>query len=284
MFKNFFLLEIKYALKQPMIYIFLGLVTLLTFGITSSGVAFFDSIGNAYANAPHTITVYTTFLTLFGLMIAAAFYNDAALRDHDNKFNEILFSAPISKSGYFFGRFFGALVLATIPMLGIFFGVVLGTALAPAFGWVDPERFGNFFLKTFINNYFLIILPNMFFAGTIIFAIANKWKSTVLSFVGSLVIIIGYIVSGAFISDIDNETIAALTDTFGIRAYGLHAKYYTPIEKNTLSPSFSGLLILNRMIWTITGIIILTISYFSFSFREKNTKIKAPKEDKKKVP
>jgi len=283
MFKNFFLLELKYAFKQPMIYIFLGVMTLLTFGITASGIAFFDSIGNAYVNAPHTITVYTTFLTLFGLMIAAAFYNDAALRDHDNNFNEILFSTPISKSGYFFGRFFGALVLATIPMLGIFLGVILGATLAPAFGWVDPERFGSFYLETFINNYFLIILPNMFFAGTIIFAIANKWKSTVLSFVGSLVIIIGYVVSGAFISDIDNETIAALTDTFGIRAYGLHAKYFTPIEKNTLSPSFSGLLVLNRLIWTITGIIILAISYFSFSFRTKSSKIKAPKEGKKEA-
>ena len=283
MFTTFFLSELKYALKRPMIYIFLGLMTLLTFGITSSGIAFFDTIGNAYVNAPHTITVYTTFLTLFGLMIAAAFFNDAALKDHDNNFNEILFSAPITKSGYFFGRFFGALVLATIPMLGIFFGVILGTILAPVFGWVDAERFGSFYLETFINNYFLIILPNMFFAGTIIFAIANKWKSTVISFVGSLVIIIGYLVSGAFIRDIDNETIAALTDTFGIRAYGLYAKYFTPIEKNTLSPSFSGLLILNRLIWTITGIIILAISYFSFSFREKSKKINVPKEDKKKT-
>ena len=283
MFSTFFLSELKYAFKRPMIYIFLGLFTLLTFGITSSGIAFFDTIGNAYANAPHTITVYTTFLTLFGLMIAAAFFNDAALRDHDNHFNEILFSAPISKSGYFFGRFFGALVLATVPMLGIFLGVILGSILAPAFGWVDPERFGSFYLETFINNYLLIILPNMFFAGTIIYTIANKWKSTVISFVGSLIIIIGYLVSGAFISDLDNETIAALTDTFGIRAYALYAKYFTPIEKNTLSPSFSDLLILNRLIWTITGIIILIISYFGFSFREKNTKIKVLKEDKEKT-
>jgi ABC-2 type transport system permease protein len=281
MFKDFFLSELKYALKQPMIYIFLGLMTLLTFGIASSGISFTDTVGNANINAPHAISVYTTFLTLFGLMIAAAFYNDAALRDHNNNFNEILFSAPISKSGYFFGRFFGALVLATIPMLGIFLGFVLGTVLAPAFGWVEPDRFGNFYLETFINNYFLFILPNMFFAGTIIFAMANKWKSTVISFVGSLVIIIGYIVSGAFLSDIDNETIAALTDTFGIRAYSLNAKYLTPMEKNTLSPSFTGLLLLNRVIWTITGIIILTISYFSFSFRVKNTKTKAHKEDEK---
>ncbi|MDX5584337.1 MAG: M1 family aminopeptidase [Aureibaculum sp.] len=266
-----------------MIYIFLGLLTLLTFAITSSGIAFFDTIGNANINAPHTITIYTTFLTLFGLIIATAFFNDAALRDHNNNFNEILFSTPISKSGYFFGRFFGALLLATIPLLGIFLGVILGTILAPAFGWVDPERFGSFYMETFINNYFLIILPNMFFAGTIIFTIANKWKSTVISFVASLVIIIGYLVSGAFLSDIDNETIAALTDTFGIRAYFLSSKYFTPIEKNTLSPSFSGLLLLNRLIWTISGIIILIISYFSFSFREKSKRIKATKENNEKT-
>ena len=83
MFKNFFLAELKYSLKEPMVYIFLGLITLLTFGATSSGIAFFDTVGNAYKNAPHTITVYTTFLTLFGLLIAAAFYNNAALKDHN---------------------------------------------------------------------------------------------------------------------------------------------------------------------------------------------------------
>jgi len=282
MFKNFFLLELKYSLKQPMVYIFLGLMALLTFGATASdNIIIGGAVGNVYKNAPHIITIYTTVMTVFGLLIAAAFYNNAALRDHNNHFNEILFTTPLSKPGYFFGRFFGALVLATIPMLGVFIGIVLGSVLAPPMGWVDAERFGSFYLVTFVNNYFIFILPNMFFAGAIIFALANKWKSTVISFVGSLIIIIGYIISGTLVSDIDNETIAALTDIFGIRAYSLYAKYYTPIEKNTLSPSFSGLLLLNRLIWIASGVLILAISYFSFSFQEKNKKIKMPKEEKK---
>jgi len=284
MFKNFFLSELKYSLKQPMVYIFLGLMTLFTFGATvSDNIQIGGSVGNVYKNAPYIITIYTTIMTLFGLLIAAAFYNNAALRDYNNNFNEILFSTPLSKPGYFFGRFFAALVLATIPMLGVFLGVIIGSSLAPIFGWVDADRFGSFYLETFVNNYFLFILPNMFFAGTIIFAMANKWKSTVISFVGTLVIIIGYIISGNLISDIDSETIAALTDTFGIRAYALYTKYYTPIEKNTLSPGFSGLLILNRVVWIATGVIILLSSYFSFSFQEKNKKIKAVKEDKKEL-
>lgn len=273
MFKTFFLAELKYALRQPMVYIFLALITLLVFGASSSdNIQIGGSVGNVFRNSPHIITIYTTIMTIFGLLMATAFFNNAALKDHNNGFNEILFSTPLSKSGYFFGRFFGALVLSTIPMLGVFIGLIAGSFLAPAFGWIDADRFGEFYLEAFVNNYLLFILPNMFFAGTIIFAMANKWKSTVISFVGSLVIIIGYIVSGTLMSDIDNETIAALTDTFGIRAYSIYAKYFTAIEKNTLSPGFNGLLLLNRIIWIASGFVILIASYFSFSFQEKNKK------------
>jgi len=215
MFKIFLLSELKYTLKQPMVYIFLGLMALMVFGATASdNIVIGSSVGNVYKNAPHVLTVYVTIMTIFGLLIATAFFNNAALRDHNNGFNEIIFSTPLGKPGYFFGRFFGALILATIPMLGVFLGVIIGSVLSPLFGWVDADRFGSFYIETFINNYFLFILPNMFFAGTIIFALAIKWKSTIISFVGSLAIIIGYIIAGTLINDMDSDTLAALTDTF----------------------------------------------------------------------
>lgn len=281
MFKNFFLSELKYTLKQPLVYIMLLLMTLMVFGATASdNIQIGGAVGNIYKNSPNIITQYTAIMTIFGLMIATAFFNNAALRDHNNGFNEILFSTPLSKSGYFFGRFFGGLLLSTIPMLGVFLGSILGTLLAPIFGWTDADRFGSFYLETFINNYALFILPNMFFAGTIIYTMAHKWKSTVVSFVGALIIIIAYIVSGTLTSDIDNETIAALTDVFGIRTYSIDTKYFTPVEKNSISPSFSGILFQNRLLWTCIGIIILFLSYFSFSFKEKNKKVKTRDKEK----
>ena len=123
-----------------------------------------------------------------------------------------------------------------------FFSVHDGYVTAPLFGWIDADRFGSFYLETFTNNYLLFILPNMFIAGSIIYALANLWKSTIISFVGALVIIMAYIISGNLISDIDNETIGALSDIFGIRAYSIYSKYYTPVEKNSLSPGFEGLI------------------------------------------
>ncbi|MFY0654787.1 MAG: hypothetical protein JXQ96_22335 [Cyclobacteriaceae bacterium] len=275
MYKTFFFSELKYTLKQPMVYIFLGLFSLLVFGsAVSDNVTIGGSVGNVLKNAPHTITVWVTIMSVFGLLIATAFFNNAALRDFKNEFNEIIFSTPLSKSGYFFGKFFGALILATIPLLGVFIGTLIGSILGPAFGWLDPDRFGDFYLETFVNNYLLFILPNMFFAGSIIFALANIWKNTVISFIGAITIMMGYIISSNLISEMDNETIAALIDIFGITTYEVQSKYYTTIEKNTLSPGFSGLLLWNRLIWISVGTVILFVSYLRFSFQEKNKKVK----------
>ena len=279
MFLEFFRLEVDSAIRKPMIYIFFFIMALLVFlAVVSDSVMIGGTVGNVYKNAPSVMTTYVGILSIFGLLIATAFFNTAALKDFDNNFNEILFSTPIQKSSYYFGRFFGALLLSTIPLCGIFFGFLAGAELGPKMGWIDADRIGDFHAVSFINNYLLFILPNMFFAGTIIFAMANKWKSTVISFVGALVIIIGYIISGTLLSDIDNETIGALADTFGIRAYSIDTKYFTPIEKNTVPVGFTGLLFINRIIWLAIGTIILISSYFAFSFTAKKKKVKKKKE------
>ncbi|WP_299124948.1 M1 family aminopeptidase [uncultured Winogradskyella sp.] len=278
MFKTFFLSELKYTLKQPMVYIFIFILGLMEFFATvSDNVQVGGAIGNVYRNSPYTLTLHVTIFCIFSLLMAAAFFNNAALRDHNNEFNEILFTTPLSKPGYFFGRFFGALFVSTLPLLGVFIGMLLGTYMNSIFGWIDESRFGPFYLETFVNNYLLFILPNMFLAGAIIFAMANKWKSTVISFVGGLVIIVAYIISGSLMSDVDNESIAGLSDIFGINTYSIETKYFTPAEKNTISPGFSGVLFWNRLIWTGVGIIILMLSYFSFSFKKKNKKVKKEK-------
>ena len=54
-------------------------------------------------------------------------------------------------------------------------------------------------------------------------------------------------------SDVDNETLAALTDIFGNRTYSIQTQYFTPMEKNTVSPTFSGLVLWNRVIWIAMG-------------------------------
>ena len=242
MFISFLKSELKYTLKQPMVYLFFLIVFILSFAATSSdNVTIGGSIGNVKRNAPHIISVFTSTLTIFGLLFAAAFFNNAALRDFKYNFNEILFATPIEKFGYFFGRFTGALIISTIPILGVFLGISIGSVLSPFFGWISEDRFGAIQIQSFISNYFVFVLPNMFISGAIIYALAQRFKNSIVSFVGALIIIVAYSVSGELVSDLENENLAAIADIFGIRTYALISKYYTAVEKNSINPSYSGL-------------------------------------------
>lgn len=268
MFLHFFLREVVGGLKRPMVWIFFFVFGLLAFGaVSSDSIVIGGSVGTVYKNAPHIIYSYVLILGLFALLVATAFFNNAALRDHKNNFQEILYSTPLSKAGFFFGRFGGATILSSIPLLGIFVGVWLSSIISPAVGWVEPDRIGPMYFETLWKCYFIFILPNMFFAGTVIYALANASKSTVVSFVGALGLIVAYTVAADFLSDLDNQTLGALTDSFATGTYRNYTQYFTPVEKNTISPGLSGVILWNRLIWVSVGLIVLILGYARFSFR-----------------
>lgn len=279
MFKTFFIKEISMGFKRPMIYIFTAIFTIMAaIGVVSDDISFGGATGTILKNAPHVMTLYVANLSIIGLLIATAYFNNAALRDYQNNFDGILFSTSLHKSSYFFGRFFGALFLSTIPLLGVFFGFSIGTDISAEMGFAGASRLGVLESSAFINNYLLFVLPNMFIAGAIIFAVANKWKSTIISFIATIVIIVAYLLSGTFLNDVSTESFAAFTDVMGLRAYTIDSKYFTAIEKNTQIVSFNGWLLLNRLFWVSVGVVTLLTSYVSFSFVQKQQKVKKEKQ------
>lgn len=282
MFKEFFIQEVRRGLRQPMVYIFFFVIALLVFGaVASDNVIIGGSVGNVHKNAPYVVSFYTLVMTLLGLLIAAAFFNNAALRDHEYDFQQILFSTPINKFSFYFGRFTGAWLLATLPLLGVYLGVIIASWIAVPAGWLDAERLGAIPYDAFFKSYFIVVWPNMLFAGAVIFALAIRWKSTIISFTGALAIIVLYSIAGTLTSDLENETIGAMLDAFGLRTFSIETKYWTPAERNAMGIGFSGLVLINRAVWMITGIAVLALSFFTFSFKEK-TKGKK-KEQKEEV-
>ena len=102
MFKEFFIKEVGAALLRPMIYVFILMMALFGALMVIFGETI-GSTGNEYANSPHTITQIIAVFSLLALLISTAFFNNAALKDFKSGFNEILFTSPIHKSGYYFG-------------------------------------------------------------------------------------------------------------------------------------------------------------------------------------
>ncbi len=267
------------ALKRPMIYLFMFILGLLVFGaVVSDNVTIGSEVGDVKKNAPSVVAMYVSILNIFGLLFAAAFFNNAALRDHRFQFNEILFSTPIRKFGYFFGRFCGAWLLSSMVMLGVYLAFVLGAALGPLFGWIGPDRVGPTPWSSFLMTWVIFVVPNMFFAGAIIFGLATRFKSTIVSFLGAFLIMMGYIISLSLVSDMENQDLAALVDMFGVSTYRLDTQYFTPFERNTVVPSFSGHILKNRLLWTGIGLLFLLVSYFRFSFAVKSKKAKKQEE------
>ena len=277
MFKEIFSLELRQHFSQYMVYVFFLIIGLLVFGaVVSDNISIGGDTGNINKNAPYVIAQYTTVIGLLGVVLVTAFMNSAALRDYQHKFDQILFSTPVSKGSFLFGRFFGGYLASVMPFLGVFAGVLIG-CLTP---WVDAERVGPFAPGAYLNNLLVFILPNTFLVGAVVFSVAVTFRSTILSFIGAVVLLVLYIVSLNLIGDLDNEALGMLLDPFAIHTYDLVTKYWTVADKNTQTLALNGYLLLNRLLWVGVGVAILGLTYASFRVSgQKRTRRKAVAEN-----
>ncbi|MBK9183777.1 MAG: hypothetical protein IPM83_11805 [Ignavibacteria bacterium] len=58
-------------------------------------------------------------MSLLCLLMTTAFMSATANRDISTGMDQFIFSSPISRRRYFFGKFFGAVTLLMIPLLGV---------------------------------------------------------------------------------------------------------------------------------------------------------------------
>ncbi|BDD06457.1 ABC transporter permease/M1 family aminopeptidase [Aureibacter tunicatorum] len=265
MFKEILKQELRYGFKQPMIYVFIIVMFFFAF---MNGI-FAEPFGNVLVNAPVENIFYAVVYSMIGVLFAGTYFSHMALKDFENSFDQILFSTNISKSSFFFGRFFAAFILTLIPFIGVYLGSYSSILIGPALGWTQADYFTNIQLNEIPYSYLIIYIPNVFIAGAFIFAIALKTRSQILAFAGALVLYILFVVSGILTSDIENHEIAALADVFGFRTIKYITRYFTPIQKNTILPQFEGVLLYNRLIWIGFGLVITALGYLGFSFKQK---------------
>jgi ABC-2 type transport system permease protein len=270
MFKSFFTFEIKNGFRTPMVYIFFIVFAILTCLATCiEGVVIGGGVGNVLRNAPFVVQQFYAVMSIFGLFLATAFINAAALRDFENNTHQIIFSRPISKVSYYFGHFFGAITVAILPLLGVSLGIVAGTAINSITQNIDIERFGAHDWQSHLNSVLVFVIPNIFFCGAIVYAVATNTRNTMYSYIATLLLLVAYLTAGSYMKDLKNENIAIFLDPFGIRTFSLLTKYWTVEDKNTLSLGLSGMMLLTRLLWFGIGMMVLFFGYQRFSFSEK---------------
>ena len=287
---KFIVYELKYWIKRPMIWIFLFITTLFSLVMVGSqGVTIGGTVGSVHKNAPYVIEAFYGLFSIIFLLMVTAFMNATAIRDFQYNMYQFVFSSPIKKRDYFFGKFIGASVVSLIPMLGISLGTILAPVLAPlfpeSFDMAPPERFGDIIWSGHINGILVFALPNIIIAGVLLYSLAIVFRSNIVSFVSTMILIVFYITSGGLSEDIHKEWIASLIDPFGMNAFSIMTKYTTVIEKNTTSVGLEGGLLINRLAWLALAVIVLIVVYYFFSFNLKKEKSKKDKKAKiEKVP
>jgi len=175
---NFFKLEVKYWLKTPMLWIFFSIVSLLVFGaVSTEEIQIGGGVGSVYKNSPSVIQEYYGIMSLICLLMVTAFINATANRDFATGMYQFIFTSPIKERDYFFGKFFGAYLIAIIPLLG----VTLGALIGPYMPWAEPERYGAVILNGHIYGILGFAIPNTFIAGSFIYALAVTFRSNIVS-------------------------------------------------------------------------------------------------------
>ncbi|MFH1004660.1 MAG: ABC transporter permease [Bacteroidota bacterium] len=268
MFTEIFLFELKYRITRPATWIYFGIFFIISFlAINAMGGLFGNVViistgGKMNANSPSNINMLIQLLNLFGILIVSAIVGNPVYRDFEHDTHSLFYTKPITKFSYLAGRFFGSIVITLLVLISIPLGILIGSFMP----YLDREIFGPFNLMAYIQPYLVFVIPNVIFAGAFFFTTATLTRNILVNYLGMVIFLVLYGIAGSLISDIDNETLAAMLDPMGTSALRGVTKYWTLAEKNTMIIPLTGILLLNRVVWISIAILILGLAYWKFKF------------------
>jgi len=269
MFFEIFKFELKYRSKRPATYIYFGILFLLSFLAVTTDVVQVGGTNNLVKeNSPHVLANMTVIMSLIITFITSAVMGVAVLRDFEHNTESIMFSTPIKKRDYLFGRFFGSFVTMILISTGVTLGFIIGDFWPGIGSWDgrDADKMLDFAAWNFWHPYFLFILPNIFFTGVLFFASGALTRKILMVYTQGIGFFVLYQISTNLSRDLDNRFLAAIIDPLGMGARRLITQYWTTAEQNTLLVPFEGAMIWNRLLWVGFGIIGLIVTYYAFSF------------------
>lgn len=265
MFWQIFLFELKYRAKRPATWIYF--FAFLLFGFLSVATGSTPASEKVMHNSPWVIANGNILFSMFAMLICSAIMGVPLYRDIEHQTRNYLFSYPITKGGYFWGRFVGSFVFVLLIGTGFSWGCLAGSAAGPFFGWVPPERIGSYGLWNYFHPYFVFSIGNLLLSSAIFFAMVSLTRNVKVIYTASILLFIGYLLASFLVSDLEKRDLVKLLDPFAMNTFTLETRFYTPVEKNTLLIPLSRVIILNRLIWIGFSLLLIGFAYWRFSFQ-----------------
>jgi ABC-2 type transport system permease protein len=259
-FREVFLYELTYRLHSGTTWVYAAFLFL----IGAWGVPAIAQGSDAFhANAPRQIAHGTVlFGGLFGLLVSAALFADAAIRDIASGMDPLVYTTRLRKSEYLGGRFLGTLTINAILVLAIPLGFAVATMTV-----VEADTVGPFRVAAYLQPLLLFQLPNVVLIGAILFTIGVIARQAIPVYLGGAGIFISCLIAANYWTDVKSPLLSALGDPLGINALLVMTRYWTPVELNTRLIGFPTMLLLNRVIWLAiaTGVLVVLHRCFRFA-------------------
>jgi ABC-2 type transport system permease protein len=268
MWQEFFRFDLRYQLRQPLLWLTALALSVMAF-MSASNDAFRigGGIGNVHMNAPVVIANQLSVLSIIAMFLVTVFIAGAVLRDMEVGIADMLFATPMRKLSYLFGRF-SAGFAACLALFGL---ITLAMMLGAQMPSIDPARLGAFSLHSYAWSFFVFVVPNLLFVAALLMMLAATTRSMILVYVGVLAFMVLWSVAGVLGSEGGNASMAVLLDPFGVRALKQATRYYTSAQSNTSLPPLSGLLLMNRLLWTAIALGMFAATVILFKPQRQGT-------------
>ena len=263
-FREVFVYEFGYRLRSLSTWLYAGFLFLIAFWVVHVAATGTNPI---YLNAPQPLAKTTAlFCGLFGILVSAGLFSDAAIRDRTDGMDALLFTTPLRPVEYLGGRFLAALSINGILVFAIPIGLATGTLMP----YLDRAAFGPNRLAAYLQPVLLFLLPNLVLIGAILFTIAALTRQTVPVYLGAIAIFIGYIVAANYWGGITHPMLSALADPLGVNALEGMTSYWTSSERNVRLIGFPPMLLGNRLLWLSIAMALLALLQRTFRFTQRD--------------
>ena len=258
-FDEVFRYELEYRVRSGSTWIHAAaLFLIMLWGLAATGDGAVVNV-----NAPREIAEGTVlFGGTFGLLVSAALFGDAAIRDVAVGMDPLLVTTRLRKAEFLGGRFLAALTVNIIVAVAIPVAHPIGTA-TPLF---EPDALGPFRPAAYLQPFLLFHLPNLVLVGAILFTIAALARHVIPVYLGAIGIFIGYIVAANYWGGIESPLLSALADPLGINALLEMTRYWTAAEQNERLIGFPTMLLWNRVLWLVIAAAVFAVLHRTFRF------------------
>ncbi len=257
--REIFRYELGYRLRSPSTWAYAAFLFLvMIWGLAATG----EGSAVIKVNSPQQVAQgIVLFGGLFGLLVSAGLFGDAAIRDVASGMDPLLYTTRLRKAEYLGGRFLAALAINAILVWALPLGFWVATVTVAEADAVGPNR-----LAAYLQPVLLFLLPNLVLVGAILFTIGALARQVIPVYLGAAGFFIGYMVAANYWMGIESPVLSALADPLGINALMAMTRYWTRVELGTRLFGFPTMLVWNRVLWFAIAAGVLAVLHRTYRF------------------